>query len=46
MEEAIENAKRALILDHLGHRLDRSPVNGGSKAKATAREFKLIAKYL
>ena len=46
VEGAIENAKKALILDHLGHSLDRSLINSGSKGKAAVREFKLIAKYL
>ena len=46
VESAIENAKKALILDHLGHSLDRSPLSSGSKGKAAVREFKLIAKYL
>ena len=46
VEGAIENAKKALILDHLGHSLDRSLISSGSKGKTTVREFKLIAKYL
>ena len=46
VEGAIENAKKALILDHLGHSLDRSPISSGSKGKAAIRDLKLIAKYL
>lgn len=44
VEGAIENAKKALILDHLGHSL--SLISTGSKGKAAIREFRLIAKYL
>jgi DNA-binding FrmR family transcriptional regulator len=46
VEGAIENAKKALILDHMGRSLDRSPISSGSKGKAAIRDFKLIAKYL
>jgi DNA-binding FrmR family transcriptional regulator len=46
VESAIENAKKALIHDHVGHCLDRSLKAPGSTGRAAMREFKLIAKYL
>ena len=46
VESAIENAKKALIHDHISHSLDRSFAASGSKGKAALRDFRLIAKYL
>jgi DNA-binding FrmR family transcriptional regulator len=46
VESAIENAKKALIHDHIGHCLDRSLKTPGASGRAALREFKLIAKYL
>jgi DNA-binding FrmR family transcriptional regulator len=46
VESAIENAKKALIHDHVSHSLERSLKLSGSKGHAALRDFKLIAKYL
>src|SRR4030088_627284 len=46
VESAIENAKKALIHDHVSHSLERSFKASGSKGQAALRDFKLIAKYL
>jgi uncharacterized protein len=46
VESAIENAKKALIHDHIGHCLDRPLKTPGARGRAALREFKLIAKYL
>jgi DNA-binding FrmR family transcriptional regulator len=46
VESAIENAKKALIHDHIGHCLDHSLKAPGARGHAALREFKLIAKYL
>jgi hypothetical protein NreA len=46
VESAIENAKKALIHDHVSHSLERSLKAAGSKGQAALRDFKLIAKYL
>jgi len=46
VEGAIENAKKALIHDHIGHSLERSFKASGSKGQAALRDFRLIAKYL
>jgi uncharacterized protein len=46
VENAIDNAKKALIHDHISHCIDRSLKAPGAKARAALREFKLIAKYL
>jgi len=46
VESAIENAKKALIHDHIGHSLDRSFKASGSKGHAALKDFRLIAKYL
>jgi uncharacterized protein len=46
VESAIENAKKALIHDHISHSLERSFKSTGSKGQAALRDFKLIAKYL
>jgi len=45
VESAIENAKKALIHDHISDCLDRPKAPGG-RGRAVLREFRLIAKYL
>ena len=42
VEGAIANAKKALILDHIGHGLKAS----GVKANTALRDFRAIAKFL
>ena len=46
VESAIENAKKALIHDHISHSLERSFGTTASRGRAALRDFKLIAKYL
>lgn len=46
VEGAIENAKKALIHDHISHGLERSLKSSGSSGRAALRDFRLIAKYL
>ncbi len=46
VEGAIENAKKALIHDHINHSLERSLKSTGVKGQAAMRDFRLIAKYL
>jgi DNA-binding FrmR family transcriptional regulator len=46
VENAIDNAKKTLIHDHISYCLDRSLKAPGPKGRAALREFKLIAKYL
>ena len=46
VESAIENAKKALIHDHMSHCLDRSLKAPGTAGRAAMREFKSIARYL
>jgi len=46
VEGAIENAKKALIHDHISHGLEQSLSATGAKGRAALKEFKLIAKYL
>ena len=46
VEGAIENAKKALIHDHISHSLDKSLKAAGVKGQALLRDFRLIAKYL
>ena len=46
VERAIENAKKALIHDHVEQCLDRTNAAPGPKARAALRELKAIAKYL
>jgi hypothetical protein len=43
---AIENAKKALIHDHISQCLERPLKAPGSTGWAALRDFKLIAKYL
>lgn len=45
VEKAIENAKKALIHDHISHNLERSLATS-TRGQAALRDFKLIAKYL
>ena len=42
----IENAKKALIHDHIDQSLDRAVKGSGSRARAALKELKVIAKYL
>ncbi len=46
VESAIENAKKALIHDHIGHCLDRPLKAPGARGPAALREFKAVARYL
>lgn len=46
VEGAIENAKKALIHDHISHSLERALKASGVKGQAALRQFRLIAKYL
>jgi DNA-binding FrmR family transcriptional regulator len=46
VERAIENAKKALIHDHIEQCLERANAASGSRARAAVRELKAIAKYL
>jgi uncharacterized protein len=46
IENAIDNAKKALIHDHISHCIDSSLKEQGPKTKAALKEFKAIAKYL
>jgi len=46
VEGAIENAKKALIHDHISHSLERSLKTSGSKGQAALKNFWQIAKYL
>jgi len=46
VESAIENAKKALIHDHISHCLDETFKKAGPTGRAVMREFKSIARYL
>jgi DNA-binding FrmR family transcriptional regulator len=46
VESAIENAKKALIHDHISHCVNRSLKTAGPAGRTAMREFKLIARYL
>ena len=46
VEGAIENAKKALIHDHISHCVNRSLKAAGPAGRSALREFKLIARYL
>lgn len=46
VEGAIENAKKALIHDHISHSLEQSLATAGTKGRAALKDFRLIAKYL
>ena len=46
VENAIANAKRALIHDHIEHCLEDSANGGGMEANAAIRDIKALTKYL
>ena len=46
VENAISNAKKTLVHDHIDHCLDQAVRAGKQSAGATIREFKAITKYL
>ena len=46
VESAIENAKKALIYDHINHCLDRPLKARGATGRIALREFKAVARYL
>lgn len=46
VESAIENAKKALIHDHINHCLEENLKLSGAKGRAALKDFRLIAKYL
>jgi len=46
VEKAIDNAKKALIHDHIDHCLDSAIRVPGRKGKAAFNELKAITKYL
>ena len=46
IENAIGNAKRELIHDHMEHCLDEGVVGGEKAARAALREFRALTKYL
>jgi uncharacterized protein len=46
VERAVENAKKALIHDHINHCLHDSFEKAGPAGRAAMREFKSIARYL
>jgi uncharacterized protein len=46
VEGAIQNAKKALIHDHISHCVNRSLKAAGPAGRIAMREFKLVARYL
>jgi uncharacterized protein len=46
VENAIANAKRELIHDHIDHCLDGAVNSNGKFARAALAEFKALSKYL
>lgn len=46
VESAIENAKKALIHDHISHCVKRSLKAAGTDGRSALRAFKLVARYL
>ena len=46
IENAIGNAKRELIHDHMEHCLDERAGTGSNSARDALREFKALSKYL
>ena len=46
VESAIENAKKALIHDHINHCLEGTLKTPGKAGRAAMREFQSIARYL
>jgi len=46
VENAIDNAKKTLIHDHIQDCLERASRTPGAKGKAALKQFKAITKYL
>lgn len=46
VESAIENAKKALIHDHIGQCIERPLKAAGPSGRVPLKELRLIAKYL
>ncbi len=46
VENAIGNAKRELIHDHIDHCLEDALTDTGAGAKRALKEFKVLSKYL
>ena len=46
VENAVGNAKRELIHDHIDHCLEGAVIGGGARAKSALKEFKALSKYL
>jgi DNA-binding FrmR family transcriptional regulator len=46
VEKAIQQAKRALVLDHIDHCLENALGSQDQTQRARAEEFKAIARYL
>lgn len=46
VENAVDNAKKTLIHDHIDHCLDRSLKEARSQRRAALNEFRTITKYL
>ena len=46
IENAIDNAKKVLIHDHISYCIDNSLKQPGPKRRAALREFRSITKYL
>jgi uncharacterized protein len=46
VENAIANAKRELIHDHIDHCLDHAVRDGAKSSRAALAEFKALSKYL
>jgi len=46
VENAVGNAKRELIHDHIDHCLEGAVAAGGSEPRKALKEFKALSKYL
>jgi DNA-binding FrmR family transcriptional regulator len=46
VENAIDNAKKALIHDHIDHCIDRSLKAAGPRGRTALRDVRAITKYL
>lgn len=46
VENAVANAKRELIHDHIDHCLDHAVRDGAKASRAALAEFKTLSKYL
>jgi hypothetical protein NreA len=46
VESAIENAKKALIHDHISQSIERPLKAAGAAGRAPLKDFKMIVKYL